>query len=227
MADRADRFAITPFWILTDPTISRDARWLFSLLASHADGEGKLRRSLAGVAKAEGVSTRTVERWRLELERAGYLVVTPVPGRSSQFQIVRHRDQIEKNKDGNENAIAKRGSVFGEAGRKGADRRHGTPDNHVTPPLTELSPAPDTCVAPPLTAVSPRTIERKQDHRTATHQHIALEKSSTREMSATDVSDPPFLIAEPASSTPVARIAAKHTSSTTTPAETPKRRATG
>lgn len=223
----SDRFAITPVWILTDSKISRDARWLYSLLASHANRDGVLRRSLAGVAKAEGVSTRTVERWRLELERAGYLIVKPVPGRASEFKIARHLDEAETAKEGNQDAIAKRSSIFGEAGRKGAELRYGTPDMDVAPPPTNVSPAPDNRVAPPLTALSPITGERKQEHRTVSAQHISLETSSIGETPVADLSDPPFLIAEPASSTPVARIAAKHTTSTTTPAQTPKRRAIG
>lgn len=221
-----DRFAITPVWILTDSTISRDARWLYSLLASHANRDGVLRRSLAGVAKTEGVSTRTVERWRLELERAGYLVVKPVPGRASEFKIARHFDEAETAKEGNQDAIAKRSSIFGEAGRKGAELRYGTPDMDVAPPPTNVSPAPDNRVASPLTGLSPRTVLREQDRRTGPVQHISLETSSIGETPVADLSDPPFLIAEPASSTPVARIAAKHSAtSTTTPAETPKRRA--
>jgi len=199
-----ERFAQVPARILVDSNLSRDARWLFSLLATHADKNGKLHRSLASIAAVEGVSVRTVERWKAELEAAGYLVTIPRRGRASEYVLVRDMDSMDEAKQVNAKINGARRQRCSEAGKIGAARRaesrgHAGGNNAAAPP-TDLSRAPDNPVAstpdnpvaPPATILSPITVPSKQNQEEHNHhQHIPL-ASARSAPDLIDLTDPPF-----------------------------------
>lgn len=104
------RFAIVPADIADDSDISDGAFRLFCVLAGRmkkADGQCKMR--LATYARRRGVSRRQVQRWRLELEVAGFIQQLGDDNRMIQTFLV-NRDPVDRKaaRLGNQNIIAKR-----------------------------------------------------------------------------------------------------------------------
>ena len=66
-------YAFTPESVIRDTRLSRDARYLWTLLASYAGKKGTCWPSQAELAQHAAASTRAVRRWLVELEELGYV----------------------------------------------------------------------------------------------------------------------------------------------------------
>lgn len=116
-------FAIVPADVLEDKSLSRNARWLFSILCRHADPDGHCHRSMTKLAAQEGCGTRALQKWMAELEVAGLVLKLSERGKVGAFRVVRDPAQREAAQHHNLRAVAARQAEFGEYGRKGAAER--------------------------------------------------------------------------------------------------------
>ncbi|MGY0835777.1 helix-turn-helix domain-containing protein [Azospirillum argentinense] len=113
-------FAIVPADALADCTLSRDARWLYSLLCGHADRTGLCRRSLRRLADEQGVSRRSLQRWLGELEECGRVVRVNAEGKAGQFRVIRNPADLPTSRAIGVARTDERRVRYGEYGRVAA-----------------------------------------------------------------------------------------------------------
>ena len=161
------RFAIVPADVLTYTKLSRGARWCFAVLCSHANKQSICRRSLKGIAAAEGVSKRAVQNWIHELEAAGRIEKLNGAGKTGEYLVVRNADDLDKTRAKNLPKVLSRHRQFSEYGKRGASKKA---ENKLQP-VNESSPPPVQQGSPPGEAEftgteandsSPITIPSKQ-----------------------------------------------------------------
>jgi len=126
------QFAIVPSHVIDDAEISTGAFWLYAAYSSRADVSGHGRFSFSKLAALRGCETRTLQRWRQELERAGLIEVTG----GAKYKVIRHPDDRQKAK-AKAAARAINNARFGAYGKKGASAK-----------VTEMSPNKVTDLSP-------------------------------------------------------------------------------
>jgi len=113
-------FGIVPRDVLRDRELSRSARWLFAVLCTHAGKDGTCRRSLKKIAKDEGATKRSVQKWMFELEVAGRVEKLNDAGKMGVYRVIRDPDKTMKARAANLMRVTQRRMKFAEYGRQGA-----------------------------------------------------------------------------------------------------------
>lgn len=83
-------FGMVPKFALRLPDVRPGPKALYASLFTNASPEGILWRSLTKLGEEFGISTRQVQRWVNDLERAGLLVRMGWEGKTNRFLVVRN-----------------------------------------------------------------------------------------------------------------------------------------
>ena len=106
------RWGMVPAEVLSDRRLSRSARWLFSLMCSHANKQSLCRLRLERIADAEQVTVRAVQIWLKQLELAGRVERFPEAGKAHVYRVIRDPAEVRDARDRNAEAVEERKRAF-------------------------------------------------------------------------------------------------------------------
>jgi DNA-binding transcriptional regulator YhcF (GntR family) len=124
------KYGVVPDWVTSSRRLSQGAFRLYDAFCKNVNKAGQCFRSNTKLGKQLGVTKRTIQRWRRELEQEGLLVVRKSSDKGNFYKVVRHPVEADEARLSNDSKIAKR-KKFEAYGRVGAAKRHATKNDSI------------------------------------------------------------------------------------------------
>jgi hypothetical protein len=88
------RHARVPAFQLEDQKVSRNARWLFSVMCAYADKKDECWISNSRLAERQNVTRRSVVNWVKELVDVGWVARNQRQGKTNIYRVVRNPNEL-------------------------------------------------------------------------------------------------------------------------------------